>query len=158
MLAKSYDTFVLESRNKGRVLDNIYRFTCRSRHTMYMYIAIIIYTSKFIQQLYILKISIITIASLLYIYICLISGMVAINVSLKTKKHIPYFFSSKLECRQMILDGNSHFKTSRWFSMGNPVSSTNKTVGHNITKILLKTFQKLIYITYLPLPDDKLIL
>lgn len=58
----------------------------------------------------------------------------------------------------MILDGNSHFKTSRWFSMGNPVSSTNKTVGHNITKILLKTFQKLIYITYLPLPDDKLIL
>lgn len=66
-------TFVLESRNKGHVLDNIYRFTCRSRHTMY--IAIIIYTSKFIQQLYILKISIIT-----------------INVSLKTKKHIPYFF------------------------------------------------------------------
>jgi len=109
-----------------------------------MYITIIIYTRKFIQQLYILKISI-TIASLLYIYICLISGMVAINVALKTKKHTPFYFLSQnssadkrfqnLKMWITILDGNSHFKTGRWFSTGNPVSSTNKTIRHNITKI-----------------------
>ena len=28
--------------------------------------------------------------------------------------------------------------TGRWFSMGNPVSSTNKTACHDITEILLK--------------------
>ena len=28
--------------------------------------------------------------------------------------------------------------TGRWFSQGTPVSSTNKTDGHNITEILLK--------------------
>jgi hypothetical protein len=28
--------------------------------------------------------------------------------------------------------------TGRWFSPGTPVSSTNKTVSHNITDILLK--------------------
>jgi hypothetical protein len=29
-------------------------------------------------------------------------------------------------------------RTSRWFSPGTPVSSTNKTDGHDITEILLK--------------------
>jgi hypothetical protein len=35
------------------------------------------------------------------------------------------------------------FATSRWFSLGTPVSSTNKTDHHDITEILLWRLSKL---------------
>jgi hypothetical protein len=33
--------------------------------------------------------------------------------------------------------------TGQWFSLGTPVSSTNKTDHHDITEILLKVYQLL---------------
>ena len=41
------------------------------------------------------------------------------------------------------------FATGRWFSLGHPVSSTNKTDCHDITEILLKVALNTIKPTYL---------
>jgi len=43
--------------------------------------------------------------------------------------------------------------TGRWFSLGTPVSSTNKTDRHDITEILLKVALNTIVLT--PIPYSK---
>jgi hypothetical protein len=49
-------------------------------------------------------------------------------------------YMSQIECvHQHYHTHSSHLLyTGRWFSLGTPVSSTNKTDHHNITEILLK--------------------
>jgi hypothetical protein len=55
-----------------------------------------------------------------------------------SRHHI--IISSKLSLVQKIADLKvcQWFAEGRWFSLGTPVSSTNKTDRHDITKILLK--------------------
>jgi hypothetical protein len=60
--------------------------------------------------------------------------------------------TSKLWLMIIPLVSSNFSKTGRWFSPGTPVSSTYKTVHHNITEILLKVALNTITLTLRQIP------
>ena len=68
---------------------------------------------------------------------CLSPMMMWVRISIRTK------------CTTLFDKVCQWLATSRWFSPGTPVSSTNKTDHHDITEILLKVMLDIIKQTYI---------